>query len=200
MSKLNIMMDLETLGTNVNAAIASLGVVFFDEKEIFVKEQWMIDINCPLNRNREITPSTLQWWLLQLRKNHGLDVNLLGKTPLAHALYSFNHLIEDTVCKTGKKLGCIWGNSPEFDNAIMKHAFNQMAADPRFSSFNIITCPWEYWQGRDYRTVVQLFEHVLTEEEVASLENKTKHDSLADAVHQTQKLQLIVQKLSIDLK
>ena len=65
-SALNIMLDLETLSTNTNAVILSIGMAAFTiEKGIFDTFYVNLDIDNQITNGGHISADTLIWWMKQ---------------------------------------------------------------------------------------------------------------------------------------
>ena len=61
------MVDLETMGKTNNAAIISIGAVFFDESAVYCGNSFysVIDLRSSLDLNLTVDASTILWWLQQ---------------------------------------------------------------------------------------------------------------------------------------
>jgi exodeoxyribonuclease VIII len=60
----NIMLDLETMGIQSDAAIVAIGAVRFDLETGKVGESWYspVDLDSSLHLGLTVTESTVQWW------------------------------------------------------------------------------------------------------------------------------------------
>lgn len=166
----DIMLDNETLGTDVDSVILSIGAVRFNETSIADEAFYrVITIQSNLDEGRTIMPSTLRWWLDQdARAKAVLDDP--NQIPLGQALDEFREWIGND-CKTIK----MWGNGADFDCAMIKHAYGRQAA------------PWQFYNTRCFRTVKELPAAKL----IPKPANTLAHNALADAIAQATHLQAI---------
>lgn len=136
MSK-HVMIDFETLSTQPNAVVLSLGAVSFDadgfdERTFYTN----IDRNSCINLGMHIDPSTVEWWQQQ-SKEAQMALLVQPVRPLFDAMKLFNDWVHEV---NGEFL---WGNGADFDNPILRTCFNKLYAD----------IPFKPWAGRCYRTI-----------------------------------------------
>ena len=155
MTKDKLMVDIETLGLDVESAILSIGAVRFDSGglgETFYRE---IDLVTCQDAGLEIDADTLQWWLTEA------DTELpLGDNHLENVLREFR----DFALSANE----VWSNSPSFDCEHLEHAFDAVGLD----------VPWTFYEERDVRTLKELPIPVEIEQD------GTEHNALDDAVYQ----------------
>jgi len=132
--KVDIMLDLETLGTDPDAVILSIGAVAFD-KEIISEFSTNIQIQSCLDAGLSVTGDTILWWLKQSEATRK-EIYETPAQPLISALEDFATWYNQFSVKT------IWGNGVAFDNVILRTAFNKVGTN----------CPWMFWQDRCFRT------------------------------------------------
>lgn len=154
----NLMIDLETLGTNPDAPVISIGAVFFDKKELKEEFYATIDVKEQIALGRKVTGDTLQWWMSQ--DDAAKNVFKEDARDVTTVLIEFI-----AFCKT--HVPRAWGNGSTFDISIMEDIFRQYD----------LTIPWQYFNVRDFRTFKQLFRKKL---ERAG----THHNALDDAKYQ----------------
>lgn len=160
--EVNIMIDIETLGTNVNTApILSIGACAFCSEGIIERTFYsMVDLNFQMlyNSDLKIDVGTLQWWAAQSTPMpvHGTEPIESSLERLKDWIYSFN------------VTPVIWSKGPQFDIAILTRAF----------MYSGQISPWQYSSVRDYRTVAKLFPFI--QPRIATV----SHDALADAIQQ----------------
>lgn len=131
------MIDLETMDTAPTAAIVSIGAVKFNNDGILDEFYATIDLQNAVDNGLTMSPSTVQWWINQTNKTDTFDSN--KSDLLASVLKAFSEWIGfDSV---------IWGNGADFDNVILRSAYN--ACD--------IPVPWRYYNNMCYRTIKNLF-------------------------------------------
>lgn len=171
----NVMIDLETMSTDSNAAIVSIGAVFFNENEIGKKFYVNVDLGSSVMAGGVTDQDTINWWNKQPEKvKRALDDM---KQSIEMALQLFSEFLGDA--KNIK----IWGNSSAFDNVILANAYKRLGKD----------VPWQFWDDRCYRTMKSLFKDVEMKRE------GDHHNAEDDAVSQSKHLIEIVKKHGIKL-
>jgi len=137
-----LMLDLETLGTNPRSPITAIGAVLFDPVTGIVDEQFYraIDIAC-YDQYREYfisDYSTLKWWFEQSDEAiKSTFVNGGDRVTLEKALEDFQEFIPS---RTGTN---VWGNGADFDNVILGSAYDSLGMNR----------PWMYSDNRCFRTI-----------------------------------------------
>lgn len=166
-TKNHMMIDLETMGTFVNAPVVTIGACFFDplSGEIGAKLYCKIDLADAL-KHGSLDPETLRWWLKQ---DPSAQKELTdGKFTLRDALESLSHFYN-----TGHDAK-VWGNGPTFDISILDYAYWKCLGQK---------APWPFWNVRDVRTVVQLAEG-LVKKPAAFTKGGVAHNALDDCIFQ----------------
>jgi hypothetical protein len=164
MGKNNIMVDLETMGNRGNAAIVSIGAVRFDKDGLHEEFYKVVDLDSSVMAGMDIDVSTISWWLAQGPEAQKIFSSSTPKTSLKAALTDFAAFI-----RTGAE---VWGNGADFDNVILKSAYNAIG----------MTLPWKYWNNRCYRTMKGLYK------QVSLKRTGTHHNALDDAKTQAEHL------------
>lgn len=163
----DLMIDLETLSTRHDAAILSIAAVKFDlaTGNIGPSYQDKIDLT-DHPKYGHISIETVAWWLKQSDKSR--QQLFTGKTKeLGSAL--INLLDFSKGAKT------LWSNGSSFDLTILRNAYDRYQ----------YTVPWQYWQERDCRTIVDIAERMTGINTAKTSEfTGTKHDALSDAIFQ----------------
>jgi hypothetical protein len=160
---MHCMLDLETMSTDPNAAIISIGAVLFDLAGIHYRFYHMIDLQSSTRSGGVVDPSTILWWLKQ-----GDEARLpLGNpsTDLQQALDEFRFHISDDMP--------LWGNGSDFDNVILANSYKRLGMTP----------PWTHRQNRCFRTMKALYPNL------KYVQPAIAHNALADA--EAQALHLI---------
>lgn len=143
--KSQIMIDLETLGTEPGCAILSIGAVKFDKAGIIDSFYEKISLESNTNSGLIINPGTLKWWVDQ----PGFKDLLLDKRAkcINEALLEFALWAD----KENKEIH-LWGNGSDFDNSILSFTFNKMMLNrPK---------GWKYSGNRCYRTIKSLYQDI----------------------------------------
>ncbi len=127
-----IMLDLETMGTNSNAAIIAIGAVRFDKK-VTDKFYEVVTLQSCVDAGLEMDASTVMWWMDQSKEAR--DQFKRDGIKLKFALFQF-------AAWAGEGAE-VWGNGASFDNAILANAYSKCGLEQ----------PWAFYNDRCYRTV-----------------------------------------------
>ncbi|HHD1821896.1 TPA: 3'-5' exoribonuclease [Klebsiella pneumoniae] len=181
----HVMVDLETMGKKNNAPIVAIGAVVFDPSTGSIGESFykVVCLESSVNWGAVIDPSTVIWWLKQSSEARSAIVND-DAIPLQDALLQFREFVSDNVAD-GSKKAQVWGNGASFDNSILRSSYDCIAED----------YPWEYWNDRDVRTMVELGHAINYEPQKAIPFEGERHNALADAIHQARYVSAIWQRL-----
>lgn len=167
----NVMIDLESFGTDVTSAVVALGAVEFDLTAgtlgaEFYQTASLID---NVNNHRTVDPATVLWWMKQSDETRREVTRPDG--PLALLLVKFQQYLEGINIRP---LIRIWGNSPAFDNAMMSHCYATFKMEQ----------PWEWWNDRDFRTFAWIYRSIDRERPPEG----QAHNALVDAKYQAMHL------------
>ena len=173
---MDLMIDLETLGTNTKAPIISIGAVWFDPEsgELGAKYYVTLDVAEQMDsRTRFADASTIKWWMQQ--DGAAKAVFREDAKPTKYALQNFRDWIMSTAgagAKSKATKKCFpWGNGSCFDIVLLESIFKDYD----------IECPWLFYNVMDLRT----FRRFVTGG--AKVENAgTAHNALDDAVAQAE--------------
>jgi hypothetical protein len=160
----NVMLDLETMSTESNAAICSIGAVKFSINEgIMDKFYCTVDAADCKKHGLHISADTVRWWAKQPKEV--LEMLRKDNIPLQEALTQFSKWY-------GVKGMPTWGCGAGFDNVIIENAYKAMGMQR----------PWTPWLDRCYRTIKEVI--------VLPFEDRTGtyHNALDDAIYQTNHL------------
>lgn len=147
--RIDIMTDIETLGTNSDSTIIQLSAIAFDIKTGTHIAKF--DRIADLDKNREeikVTSGTLKWWM---NTNKDLFQYLLlnGTISSEQIIREFHTWLRDLkALSNGKPSNSIhlWGNGILFDNKMIKHQMEALK----------LHYPIPYPNDRDLRTLVDL--------------------------------------------
>ncbi|HCM5166047.1 TPA: 3'-5' exoribonuclease [Klebsiella pneumoniae] len=181
----HVMVDLETMGKKHNAPIVAIGAVVFDPATGSIGESFykVVCLESSVNWGAVIDPSTVIWWLKQSSEARSAIVND-DAIPLQDALLQFREFVSDNVAG-GSKKAQVWGNGASFDNSILRSSYDCIAED----------YPWEYWNDRDVRTMVELGQAISFDPKTTIPFEGSRHNALADAVHQARYVSAIWQRI-----
>jgi hypothetical protein len=163
---LEVMIDLETLGTKPGSVILSIGAVKFRGSTILDKFYVRIAINDSTRYGLTIEGDTVLWWFKQSEEARAEFQK--DAVSLLEALLSFSKWY-------GPESKMTWGNGANFDNALLQAAYR--AAN--------LPLPWKFVHDGCYRTVKGM-SLVLSGERIG-----TYHHALDDAEFQTLHLMAI---------
>lgn len=177
----DLMIDLETLSTRHDAAIISIGACYFDIETGEIGNTFYQTIamkDSPYFGH--ISADTVRWWLTQNQAARDAVSQPNGQLEINDALAEF-----DKFRLGGSKL---WSNGSSFDMVILRNAYARCLWHKT---------PWEYWEERDTRTIVDLCERI-TGINTAKTTDFTgaRHNALNDAIFQAQYVSTTYQLLS----
>ena len=141
--RLDLMLDIETLGTENNTTVIQLSSVAFDITNGDIISEFNEFVDIGQTKELNVTGSTVKWWLKT-------DVNLFkeliekGNISEVEAFSRFYWWIKE-LQETYSVY--IWGNGLLFDCAIVKTKLIQYG----------FTYPISYKNDRDVRTIVDLY-------------------------------------------
>lgn len=162
----HVMIDIETLGTDMTSVIISIAAVRFDIKtgEIGDYMNVNIDPNDCLNQGFTLSWDTIKWWMSQ---NDEAKKSLLSddRVTLSEALMELYRFIYMNVTDVE-----VWGNGSTFDISTLEYAYSKLG----------MSKPWKYVNVRDVRTMVMLAPDIKREYKFDGV----KHDPLHDAYFQ----------------
>ena len=173
---IHAMIDLETLSTNPNATVLTVGGVKFDPYTTMNPYQelyFRVDVDSQTKIGRDVMPETLDWWATQAE-----DIR-------EEALGDNNRISLDDMIKSINKwsvgVDVFWCQGPLFDYAILQDLYKQLGHP----------VPWQYWQIRDSRTLFSLVPRDANEKRNAA------HNALEDCKFQARKVQQVFRQLGI---
>ena len=161
---IQVMLDLETMSTESNAAICSIGAVKFSIDEGIIDPFYCtVDAADCKKKGLDISASTVQWWSRQPKEV--LEMLRKDNLPLIEALTKFSKWYGTSPLPT-------WGCGAGFDNVIMENAYKAVN----------MKRPWTPWLDRCYRTMKEVIVLPFDDRE------GSYHNALDDAVYQTKHL------------
>ena len=175
---LNVMVDIETVGTKPGCGILSIGACTFGVPEGTLKECFYIQISEFSLHDRDFIfePATIDWWRKQ--PHEAFAEAFSGTVNIEQAMLAFRNFIE-TWMKTHNVL--LWGNGSDFDVVILRAAFDKLGLE--------FTLP--YYNHRCFRTLKNLFPNIKSEVAPVGL----KHTAIADAINQANHAEAILKWL-----
>lgn len=173
--KSHIMIDIETLGTDDNAVVTSIGAVAFDEDSVDTEAGFTCNLNIQqqLDVGRKITRDTLLFWLKQAPET--LRATLSSPISVKAAL---SNMTSWARVSTPPHV-CVWGKGPSFDMTILKSLYHDFEITPF----------WKFWNERCVRTALMLPEAAAVKQQPGFV----VHCALDDAVYQAMQVQKYLQ-------
>lgn len=138
---MDIMIDIETTGTEPGCAILSIGAVAFDPKAGLVGKEFYAKVSHESCRAAGLTDSqsTLGWWAKQSAEAR--DEAFSGQEHIANVLQALTRF----VLAEGVK-GNVWGHGPSFDMVNLEAAYRAVG----------LQAPWPFWAHRCTRTLYEI--------------------------------------------
>lgn len=179
----HVMIDIETMGTNPNAPIASIGAVFFNPKTGELGEQFYCRVDFENDMLNGAVPDggTIKWWLRQSSEARAeLICDDADATIIFRAVSDLSDWLTDNA--DNLKSLKVWANSPSFDLVIMKSKFERLGFD----------IPWKYWNEQDVRTIKEVGRALGVD---ARPFTGTQHNALHDAINQAALVAAVMSRL-----
>lgn len=177
----NVMVDIETMGNSVDAAIMSVGACYFDPETGEVGDTFheKCSLESSVQSGLNMDPSTVIWWMSQDYDARSKFFKNQSEQPVGELLSKLAEFINEDVK--------VWGNGSTFDNTILKSAYRK-----------VLGCdvPWMFWNDRDVRTIVELGQNIDFDPKRDMPFEGVRHDALDDAIHQAKYVSAIWQKLT----
>ena len=171
------MIDLETLSTRPDCVVLTIGACLFDPKSEGVVDQITIlpSVDEQLQLGRHIDDGTLEWWGKQSEEARNEAFSDENRIDFRSAMLGLKAFYWQRAEK-------VWANGSCFDITIMENCFRQLE----------INIPWQYWQVRDTRTLYELAQVSLKDNNFV-----TSHRAVDDAIRQSVVVQNAYRKLKI---
>lgn len=135
------MIDIETLGTEPDSVVLSVGAVKFDPFQLtdpHAKTLWRPEIDAQSNAGRSVLDDTLQWWAKQPQHIQDEAFDEHGRITLSLFMADLNKYLVG--------VDKIWCQGPQFDMVILENFFDNFGHHKN----------WFYWQISDCRTLFKL--------------------------------------------
>ena len=135
------MIDIETLGTEPDCVVLSVGAVKFDPytmSDPHSKKLWRPSADEQTSADRSVLESTLEWWATQPQAIQDEAFTEDGRQPLNEFFKDLNKYLVG--------VDKIWCQGPQFDMVILENLFKQFEHHQN----------WAYWQIMDCRTIFNM--------------------------------------------
>lgn len=180
----HLMIDLETMSTANNAAIISIGAVFFEPTTGELGETFYcnVDLADCQQKGLSIDADTIMWWM---KRDEQVRAAFSKESHQLHS--ALNTLLGFIISRATPRTLQVWGNGASFDNVILRNAYAAAGA----------TLPWDYYNDRDVRTIVEIGRSLgINPKKDIPLEG-TAHNALDDAIHQARYVSQIWQQIGL---
>lgn len=163
---IEIMIDLETLGTEPTAVVASIGAIAFDIDNNMILDKFSanLEIQPQLDAGRTISASTIEWWMKQDHQARAV----FNERKDENGVKNFVNWVKAQK-KEGEDL-YIWGNGPSFDVPIVQSLIKSQGLE----------VPWPYYNVNCLRT----FRRFMGNNEKVKSMVGVKHNAVDDAENQ----------------
>lgn len=182
MTTIDIMIDLETMGSGPDAAIVSIGACAMSvERGIYSQFYSPVSLKSSVKHGGRIDADTVLWWL---RQSEAARASLTDPAaPPTHIIQALGDL-SDWMGSLAPEVNDrrVWGNGADFDLPILASAYRGIGE----------AAPWPYFGSRCFRTIKNLHRHI-----PAPARHGTHHQALDDAVHQAEHWLAIMRSIPI---
>ena len=158
----DVMLDLETMGTDPDAPIIAIGAVAMDLDAGTVGNEFykIVDLGSAMKQGAVVEASTIMWWMQQ--NDEARQAVWRGGIGITEALENFSNWIHQFDTPQ------VWGNGANFDNVILASSYARAGKK----------APWNYWNDRCFRTLKATYPQVRPENQ------RVAHNALQDAIDQ----------------
>lgn len=163
------MIDLETVSTQSDSGILSIGIVLFDIDGIHDTYHETVDLESCLNRDMHISLSTLRWWMDQDKLAR--DVAFSGHRDIKEVLEEMRSWFIARTIRWNLIKDYVWSNGAAFDIPILENAMRICR----------VPVPWVFDRVLCYRTLKTLYPQVPKPTFTGE-----KHNALDDAKFQAE--------------
>ena len=183
---IDIMVDLETLDTEADAIIVSIGACFFNPLtgEIGKVFDRVIEVDDCSSKGMRMSGSTLGFWLKNPEAAGMVFGDDIQKVSLKTALQDFYSFIkyesEDQVGRVR-----LWANDPSFDKSMITYSSRACG----------IEYPLAFWNTRCVRTILGLYPNTLFKQWKIDNPRQGYHQASFDAIYQAQYISHILREL-----
>jgi hypothetical protein len=204
-NNMELMIDIETLGTVAGSPIVTIGACLFDPYSCDSGEALMgrsllirIDLADAIKYSIGVEGTTIRWWFEQ---NDAAIKALVGDDaiPMQEALIKLWRFCHERAPFVNKEFfsgisdlprTCrYWAKDPDFDMQLMRYYYEHPAL--------ATTMPWKFWESRSVRTVQDLAWPEGSVERPEFEVPGVAHDARWDAVTQAMTVQAAMNRLGL---
>jgi hypothetical protein len=191
-----LMLDLETLGTNAQAPVISIGAVLFDPRATnsfdYLRERSFyssINIEDAVNICGNVDGGTVQWWFQQtdaaIKRLVNGEQEHLGEA--IQKLFQYSHARTTRQPEWHRNMPVptnVWAKDPDFDCVILRSAAVKTK----------VLFPFHFANTRSVRTIQEL---AWPDGDVPRLHEGVAHDARDDAIAQAMTVQAAYRELGL---
>ncbi len=167
----DVMIDIETLGTRPGCCILSIAAVPFSLTAPLESFYERISIDSCIAAGLTVDDNTVAWWKKQ--DPVAMEEAFSGTAPIAEVLQRLN----DYLATLGTVR--VWGNGASFDVPLLEAALSACSMKPK----------WSYTNSLCYRTLKNLFPFL--RQPAPTMKHNALADAKAQAVHAEKLLKII---------
>lgn len=161
----DLMVDIETLGTDTNSTIIQIAGAYFDIETGEVGRKISLSLDVENTNGLRLNKETMKWWVEQ-KNFKEIFSGTLSEREMYHKFHEF--VSPDTL---------IWCNGITFDSVMLKHQMGRFSLD----------FPFKYNAERDLRTIIDITERFCGWGKGSIKEkftNPNPHNAMSDVLHQ----------------
>lgn len=166
---MDIMLDLETLGTKPGSVILSIGACTFGTALGRRAFHDYLDLDSQVRRGMSIDPDTLMWWFKQ--SDQARAAQETPRDQPSAVLERFTDWCKEVTAANSATSFHIWGHGSNFDLPLIEELYRRYG----------LKWPWQYNKVRDTRTLFDLAGKKMGD---FGTPNPLAHDALQDAIYQ----------------
>lgn len=180
----HIMIDIETMSSQANAAIISIGLAEFDPKSGEITRQLEVrnTFEAQQTEGRHFSPDTVEWWL---RQSRDAQQALLAK-PRHDTAKGMMAAVSAWILEAHSSQWerGLWAKGPTFDLKLMRHHYEELA----------LPCPWHFSREYCVRTMLMIAK-ANGWDDILAMEPEVAHGALSDAIHQAVQVMAVMERL-----
>lgn len=184
----DLMVDIETLSTEPNAVILSIGAVKFNphvlntEEELNAEKFYInIDRDDSAKYNLHVCEQTIAWWAGQ--STSAQAALLKDQKPLREAIETFTAWIGEV-----PRVAKCWAKDPDFDVVILRKSY---------AAIKNGTFPVPYFLSRSVRTITDLA--YPNEHDAPNIRVGTHHNAVDDCISQALMVQHCYHRIGLSI-
>jgi hypothetical protein len=171
MKRMDVVIDLETLGRTPGAVIVEIGAALVPWEDLAERATFSerITVASGFEVGLHVEPETVAWWFDTAPVSAFAGMGRRLERHLNVVLLEFAEWLE-RIAGGGTLL--VWGNGATFDLGILAEAYRRTG----------IPLPWEYWSERDLRTALDPALCRKRVEKPAVVEHRACADAVAESL------------------